>query len=50
MKTAVVLDLEIVPELAEGLAHEAGLEADVGVAHLALDLGPGIGAATGRSR
>ena len=28
-------------ELAEGLAHETGLEADVGVAHLALDLGPG---------
>ena len=28
-------------QLAQGLGHEAGLEADVGVAHLALDLGPG---------
>src|SRR5690625_5794487 len=26
-------------ELAQGLGHQAGLEADVGVAHLALDLG-----------
>ena len=28
-------------ELAQGLGHQAGLQADVGVAHLALDLGPG---------
>src|SRR5437764_1301273 len=28
-------------ELAQRLGHEAGLEADVGVAHLPLDLGPG---------
>ena len=28
-------------ELAQGLGHQPGLEADVAVAHLALDLGPG---------
>ena len=28
-------------ELAEGLGHEAGLEADVGVAHFAFDFGAG---------
>ena len=28
-------------ELAQGLGHEPGLQADVGVPHLALDLGPG---------
>ena len=33
--------VEVAGELAQRLAHEAGLEADVAVAHLALDLGPG---------
>src|SRR4029077_10861622 len=33
--------VEVGGELAQRLAHEPGLEADVGVAHLTLDLGPG---------
>ena len=33
--------VEVGGELAQRLGHEPGLEADVGVAHLALDLGPG---------
>ena len=33
--------VEVGGQLAQRLGHEAGLEADVGVAHLALDLGPG---------
>ena len=33
--------VEVGGELAQRLAHQPGLEADVGVAHLALDLGPG---------
>jgi hypothetical protein len=42
MKMAVVRDLlEVAGELAQGLAHQPGLEADMGVAHLALDLGAG---------
>ena len=42
MKMTVVLGLaERAGELAQGLGHQAGLEADVAVAHLALDLGLG---------
>src|SRR5581483_794076 len=33
--------VEVAGELAQRLAHQPGLEADVGVAHLPLDLGPG---------
>src|SRR3546814_4150290 len=33
--------VEVGSELAQGLRHEAGLEADVAVAHVALDLGAG---------
>jgi hypothetical protein len=33
--------VEVGGELAQRLGHEAGLQTDVGVAHLALDLGPG---------
>ena len=41
MKMAIVLGLaEVARELAQRLAHQPGLEADVAVAHLALDLGP----------
>ena len=40
MKMHVVFDLaERAGELAQRLAHEPGLEADGGVAHLALELG-----------
>ena len=47
MKMAMVLDLaSVAGELAQSLAHEAGLEAHVGVAHLAFDLGRGVSAAT----
>ena len=42
MKMQIVLVLvEVGGELAQRLAHQPGLQADVGVAHLALDLGPG---------
>ena len=42
MKMQIVRDLvEVAGELAQRLAHEPGLQADVGVAHLALDLGAG---------
>ena len=42
MKMQMVLRLvEVGGELAQRLGHEPGLEADVGVAHVALDLGPG---------
>jgi hypothetical protein len=33
--------VEVAGELAQRLAHQPGLQADVAVAHLALDLGPG---------
>ena len=40
MKMAVVSNFESVPgELAHRLAHEPRLQPDMGVAHLALDLG-----------
>ena len=42
MKMQIVRErLRLCGELAQRLAHEPGLEADVRVAHLALDLGPG---------
>ena len=42
MKMAMVRDFDSVPgQLAQGLGHQAGLQADVGVAHLPLDLRPG---------
>ena len=42
MKIAVVPDVvQRTGELAQRLAHQPGLQADVAVAHLALDLGPG---------
>ena len=42
MKMQIVRDLlRLRGELAQRLAHEPGLEADVRVAHLTLDLGPG---------
>ena len=42
MKIAVVLRVvQGAGELAQRLAHQPGLQADVAVAHLALDLGPG---------
>ena len=42
MKMAMVPVLcEVAGELAQRLAHQPGLEADVGVAHLAFDLGAG---------
>ena len=41
MKMAMVSDLrQRAGQLAQRLGHEAGLQADVGVAHLAFDLGP----------
>ena len=47
MKMQMVLDrLRLAVSLRSAWRHEAGLEADVGVAHLALDLGPGVRAAT----
>jgi hypothetical protein len=44
--TVQVLVCDDAGELAQRLAHEAGLQADVAVAHLALDLGLGDRAAT----
>ena len=37
--SAVLAAVDRAGQLAQGLAHEAGLEADVGVTHVALDLG-----------